>query len=466
MAHKRNKVKSKEQKRSPRSLKTIQPNAAGIDLGSREHWVAGPPQDDGTPNVQRFGTTTPELLRLADWLETQGVVTVAMESTGVYWIPLYEILDGRGFEVVLANARQIHNVPGRKTDMIDCQWVQLLHACGLLRGSFRPTDEICRLRALIRERNTMVAQRADWVRRMQKYLDQMNVRVHQAVSDITGVTGMAIIRAIVGGERDPHALARLRDRRCRKSEAQIAEQLTGNWRPEHLFNLRQALKMHDQLCSVIEDYDSEILTYITTLQPADTSDTSAPPPASKTKAKNLLKRGQEPMRQALYALCGVDMTTIDGIGVDTATVLVSELGVDYTVFPNEHHFVSYLRLAPNLSISAGKKVPKKFKSSTCTRVATALRMAALTLRNSKTALGGFYRRVAWRKGASVAVFATARKLAQLIYRLLRYGQAYLDIGVEAYEARFNQRRIKFYTKALNALGYNVEPLKTQEPIFA
>lgn len=466
MAHKRKNVKNKERKRSPRSLKAIQPNAAGIDLGSREHWVAGPPQEDGTPNVQCFTTTTPELLRLADWLKEQGVETVAMESTGVYWIPLFEILDSRGFEVVLANARQISNVPGRKTDMIDCQWVQLLHACGLLRGSFRPSDDICQLRALIRERNTMVEQRSDWIRRMQKYLDQMNVCVHQAVSDITGVTGMAIIRAIVDGERDPHVLSRLRHPCCRKSEEQIAEHLTGNWRWEHLFNLRQALKMYDQLCAVIVDYDSEILTYITTLQPADTRDASPPPPASKTKAKNLAKRGQEPMRQALYGLCGVDMTTIDGIGVDTATVIVSELGMDYTVFANESHFVSYLRLAPNLSISAGKKVPKKFKASTCTRVATALRMAALTLRNSKTALGGLYRRVAYRKGASVAVFATARKLAQLIYRLVRYGQAYVDTGIEAYEARFNQRRLKSYTKALNAMGYNVEPLKTKEALLA
>ena len=462
MARKSKNLKSKARKQLPRSLKTIQPNAAGIDLGSREHWVAGPPREDSTPNVKRFATTTPELLRLADWLKEQGIETVAMESTGVYWIPLFEILDNRGFEVVLANARQISNVPGRKTDMLDCQWLQLLHACGLLRGSFRPSDDICRLRALIRERNTMVEQRADWVRRMQKCLDQMNVCVHHAVSDITGVTGMAIIRAIVDGERDPRALARLRDRRCRKSEEQIAEQLTGNWRAEHLFNLRQALKMYDQLCTVIADYDSEILTNITTLQPADTDDTSAPPPASKTKAKNLIKRGHEPMRQALYRLCGIDLTTIDGIGVDTATVLVGELGMDFTVFPDENHFISYLRLAPNLSISAGKKVPKKFKASTCTRVATALRMAALTLRNSKTALGGFYRRVAWRKGASVAVFATARKLAQLIYRLVRYGQAYVDTGIEAYEARFNQRRLRSYTMALNAMGYIVEPLTTQE----
>jgi len=456
------KNKSKKRKRPVHSLQTIQPNAAGIDLGAREHWVAGPPRDKETPNVERFGTTTPELLRLADWLKEQGVETVAMESTGVYWIPLFEILDSRGFQVILANARQVSHVPGRKTDMLDCQWLQLLHACGLLRGSFRPSDDICRLRALIRERNTMVGQRSDWIRRMQKSLDQMNVCVHHAVSDITGVTGMAIIRAIVNGERDPRALARLRDPRCRKSEKQIAEELTGNWRPEHLFNLRQALKMYDQLCTVVEEYGAEILAYIKSLQPSVDSDVSAPPPASKAKAKNINKRGQEPMRQALYQLSGVDLTTIDGIAVDTATVLLSELGLDLTPFPDENHFVSYLRLAPNLSISAGKKVPGKFKATTCTRVATALRMAALTLRNSSTALGAYYRRISRRKGASVAVFATARKLAQLIYRLLRYGQPYVDLGIEAYEARFNKRRLTYYTKALAEMGYNVKPLATAE----
>jgi transposase len=241
MARKQAKNQVNKNKKSQRSLAPIHPNAAGIDLGSREHWVAVSPHEDGAPNVERFATTTPELYRLADWLKEQGVVTVAMESTGVYWIPLFEILDSRGFEVLLVNARQISHVPGRKTDMLDCQWLQLLHACGLLRGSFRPDDDICRLRALIRERNTIVEQRSDWVRRIQKSLDQMNVCVHHAVSDITGVTGMAIIRAIVDGERDPKALASLRDRRCQKSENQIAEELTGNWRPEHLFNLQQAL---------------------------------------------------------------------------------------------------------------------------------------------------------------------------------------------------------------------------------
>jgi len=278
MVQKHKKNNSKRRKPMAQTLKNIQPNAAGIDLGSKEHWVAVPPKANGESNVKCFGTTTPELCRLADWLQEQRVETVAMESTGVYWIPLFEILDNRGFQVVLANARQISNVPGRKTDVLDCQWIQLLHACGLLRGSFRPSDDICRLRALIRERNTMVEERSDWIRRMQKYLDQMNVRVHRAVSDITGVTGMAIIRAIIAGERNPQALAQLRDARCRKSEQEIAEELTGNWRAEHLFNLSQALKMYDQLSDVIGSYDKEVLSCLSDLQPEDFNDTAAPPP--------------------------------------------------------------------------------------------------------------------------------------------------------------------------------------------
>jgi len=400
-------------------------------------------------------------LRLADWLKEQKVTTVAMESTGVYWIPLFEILASRGFEVNLVNARQISHVPGRKTDMLDCQWLQLLHACGLLRGSFRPSDDICRLRALIRERNTMVDQRSDWVRRMQKSLDQMNVCVHHAVSDITGATGMAIIRAIVAGERDPRALAKMRDHRCQKSEQQIAEELTGNWRPEHLFNLRQALKMYDQFCQTVAEYDAEILAYIKTLQPCADDDHCAPPPISPSKSREITKKGQAPIRQALYQLTGFDLTTIDGIGVDTASIVVSELGPDFSAFPDEGHFVAYLRLAPNLSISAGKKVPSKLKGTTTSRVATALRMAALALRNSKSALGAFYRRISRRKGASVAVFATARKLAKIIYRLVCYGQAYIDIGAKAYENRFNSRRLKYFTKALKEMGYKVKPLTAE-----
>ncbi|MDR3554302.1 MAG: IS110 family transposase [Syntrophobacteraceae bacterium] len=458
MAPKQKKVPDKNHKGRQHALNTIQPKAAGIDLGSREHFVAGPPLPDGSPNVKRFGTTTPELLRLAGWLEQQKIATVAMESTGVYWIPLFEILDSRGFDVHLVNARQIAHVPGRKTDMIDSQWIQLLHACGLLRGSFRPGDDICRLRALIRERNTILNQRSDWVRRIQKSLDQMNVCVHHAVSDITGHTGMAIIRAIAGGERDPLVLAGLRDRRCQKSESQIAEELTGNWRPEHLFNLGQALRVYDELCAVIADYDAEILKSVDSLQSPASKDSFAPPPASKDKANKFSRRGQEPMRQALYRMSGVDLTTIDGIGVDTAAVFMSELGPDLSAFPDEGHFISYLRLAPNISVSAGKKVPGKFRAVTSTRVSNALRMAATTLRNSKTALGAYYRRISRRKGASVAVFATARKLAQLIFRLVRYGQAYADTGSEVYEARFIQRRLATYTRALKEMGFKIEPL--------
>lgn len=458
MAQKRKNAPGKGRKRQPHSLNPIQPNAAGIDLGSREHCVAGPPLPDGSPNVKHFGTTTPELLRLAGWLAQQKIVTVAMESTGVYWIPLFEILDSRGFDVQLVNARQISHVPGRKTDMIDCQWIQLLHACGLLRGSFRPGEDICRLRALIRERNAIVEQRSDWVRRMQKSLDQMNICVHHAVSDITGLTGMAIIRAIVSGERDPRALASLRDRRCQKSEGRIAEELTGNWRPEHLFNLGQALKVYDQLCGVIADYDAEILKYVDSLQSPGSKGSSAPPPANRDKATKFCRLGQEPMRQALYRMSGYDLTTIDGVGVDTAAVIISELGPDLSAFPDEGHFISYLRLAPNISISAGKKIPGKFRAVTSTRVCNALRMAATSLRNSKTALGAYYRRISRRKGKSVAVFATARKLAQLVYRLIRYGQAYIDTGSDVYEARFTKRRLATYTRALKQMGYKIEPL--------
>jgi len=269
---------------------------------------------------------------------------------------------------------------------------------------------------------------------------------------------MAIIRAIVDGERDPRTLAKMRDRRCKKSEKQITEELTGNWRPEHLFNLRQALKMYDQFCQIVTEYDTEIFAYIKTLRPGVDDDQTAPPPASKSKARNIAKKGQEPMRQALYQLTGFDLTIIDGIGVDTASVVLSELGFDYSAFPDEGHFVSFLRLAPNLSISAGKKVPSKLKGTTTSRVATALRMAALALRNSKTALGAFYRRISRRKGASVAVFATARKLAQIIYRFVCHGQAYIDIGAKAYEAQFNNRQLKYYTKALKDMGYKVKPL--------
>lgn len=447
--------KGRKRRKPKQGLRVIRPDVAGIDLGSREHYVCCPPTPDGKINVQHFGTTTPELYRLADWLKAQRVGSVAMESTGVYWIPLYEILESRGFEVLLVNARALSSVPGRKTDMLDCQWIQMLHSCGLLKGSFRPGDDICALRSLVREKTTMESQRADWLRRIQKCLDQMNVCVHHAVSDISGVTGMAIIRAIVAGERDPVNLAKLRNKRCRKSENQIAEELTGNWRPEHLFTLTQALHMYDHVCNGIAQYEDEIQRTLTALQPPENRSLKAPDVENKTKRKNFRARGQDTMREALFRLCGHDMTTIDGIGVETAETVLSELGTDLRCFPSENHFVSYVKLAPKLAISGGKPIPGKRSGSTSTRLGATLRMAALSLRNSKTALGAEYRRIARRKGAGVAVFAMARKLAILIFRLLRHGQAYFDVGMQAYEERFKAARIRTCKQIAKEFGFTI-----------
>ena len=440
-------------KRAEGALSVTRANVAGIDLGSIEHYVACPPRA-GQANVKTFATTTPELAALADWLQVEGVKSAAMESTGVYWIPLYELLEQRGIEVVLVDARQMKHVPGRKTDMIDCQWLQLLHSCGLLRGAFRPADAFCRLRALVRQKSTLIDEQASWLNRMQKSLDQMNVRVHRAVSDISGTTGMAIIRAIVAGERDPQKLAGLRNERCHKSIGQITEELTGNWREDHLFNLKEALAMYDFILARIAVYEAEIQRILKELAPNPELG-SAPEPSNPNKKKLLRARGQEPLRQALYGVCTSDLTSIDGISTSTAEVVLSEMGPDLSAFPSERHFVSFVKLSPKLAISGGKPIRKRPKGTASTRVGAALRMAALTLRNSKTALGGAYRRIARRKGASVAVFATARKLAIIIYRMLRYGTAYVDEGLQTYEKRFQEAKLRMCSQIANQFGYKL-----------
>lgn len=448
--------KKKSRKTAP-GLRVIQSDVAGIDLGSREHYVCCPLQKDGDRNVQAFKTTTPELMRLADWLKEEGVRSVAMESTGVYWIPLYELLEARGVEVVLANSKMLSRVPGRKTDMLDCQWIQRLHSCGLLKGAFRPNESICSWRTLVREKNMMESERADWIRRIQKSLDQMNIQVHHAVSDITGQTGMSIIRAIVAGERNPMKLAQFRDPRCKKSEEKIAEHLTGSWREEHLFVLKQNLGMYDHMCTRLGEYQVEILKVLESLQPSEFKEEPAPEVRNKAKKKNIRKRGQEPMRIGLYFFSGVDLTSIDGIGAGTAETVLSEMGRDLLTFPSEKHFAAYVNLAPKLAISGGKTVRKKPRGSGPNRIGTALRMAAVSLRNSKTALGAEYRRIARRKGAGVAVFAMARKLAILIYRMLRWGQAYVDEGCDAYEKRFQTARLKSCQAMAKSLGYKMLP---------
>ncbi len=443
-------------------LPVIRPHVAGIDLGSNEHWVCAPQVDGSGREVEKFGATTPELERMVEWLKQRRVESVAMESTGVYWIAPHEILERHGLEVVLVNTRELARVPGRKkTDRVDCKWIQRLHSCGLLTGSFRPAEQICMLRTLVRDKGNLVAEAGDWVRRMQKSLDQMNVRVHRAVSDLDGATGMAILRAIVKGERDARQLAKLRDRRCQKSEEEIAEQLSGHWREDHLFSLQQALRMYDAVQERIADYEREILRKLAEMERDDCRGQRTPTSNHPQKAKAIRKRGEEPLRQALYRMSGVDLTAIDAIGVGTVEVVLSEYGADLSRFATEKQFVSHITLAPRQAVSGGKPVKKKKRGSASTRVAAALRMAALSLRHSQTALGAYYRQIARRIGGDVAVFATARKLATLIYRLLKWGQPYVDEGAQAYEKRYQEQRLKRLTAMARDLGYQLTPKAAQ-----
>jgi len=442
------------------SLPILEPHAAGIDVGSKQHWVCAPTQDGTSREVVAFGATTAELQDLAAWLKARDVASVALESTGVYWIAVAEVLEEQGLEVWLVDTRQLAQVPGRniKTDPIDCQWIQRLHSYGLLRGAFRPTEVIAQLRTLVRDKAILVAESADWMRRMQKSLDQMNVRVHRAVSDIDGTTGMAIVRAIVQGDRDPENLAKLRDYRCQKTEAQIARELQGHWRADHLFSLQQALKMYDSIAERIAAYDQEIQRQLAHMTPPERSDQTAPPLANANKVRGIKRRGEEQMRQALYRVSGVDATQIDGVGVQTVETVISEYGTDLSQFPTEKHFISHITLAPHMAKSGGKPLPRHKKPhSASTRVGNALRMAALALQHSDTALGAYYRHTAQRRGADIADFASARKIGVLIYRLLRWGQPYIDEGAQAYEKRYQQQQIKRLTAKAKTLGYQLIP---------
>ena len=443
---------------SPTSLPVIRPNVAGVDIGGLQHWVCGPVQADGRPNVRVFDTTTAQLNEMADWLLKQGVESVAMESTYVYWIPVYELLESRGIEVLLVNARQLHNVPGRKTDFSDCQWLQTLHSCGLLRGSFRPGDAVARLRALQRQMGNLVAERTRCVQWMQKSLDQMNVQVHRAVSEITGSTGMSIVRAIVAGERDPSHLALYRKPGCKKSVEEIARYLTGNWREEHIFNLASALRLFDALGDEVASYDARLLRELESLQPPERQQEAAPPHPNKAKEQAIRKQGDQDLRTGLWRFAGVDLTRIDGISGGAAQTVLTEIGLKITAFPSEDHFVSWLRLCPRTSISGGKPLPKKRNSLGANRIAGVLRMAAVSLQRSKSALGAAYRRIARHKGAKVAVFAIARQLARLIYRMLRFGHDYVDHGETAYEQKFQLRRLAAVTENARNLGYALVPI--------
>ena len=431
-------------------LKVIHPHAAGLDVGSEEIWAAVPPAQTSEP-VRKFGTFTPDLHALADWLLACGVDTIALESTGVYWIPVYEILEARGLAVAVVNARHVKNVPGRKSDIQDCQWLQGLHSVGLLRGSFRPADEIVALRAYLRHRAGLIEHRAAHIQHMQKALQQMNVLLPQVVKDITGVTGLAIIRAIVAGEREPQRLAALRDPRCKKSTEEIAKALTGNYRPEHLFALQQALALYDFYTAQLGACDAELERQFSNLKPVSAE--LPPLPPSEKRDSHCKNAPNYDARSYLYRLTGVDLVAISGLNESTVQTIISEVGTDLSAFPTEKHFCSWLGLAPHNDISGGKQLRSR-TLKTNNRAGQAFRMAAQSVAKSpESAFGAFYRRMKTRSGGKQAIVATAHKIARAFYHMLKHRTPFHDMGGEEYERRAREREIKRLQKRAAKLGF-------------
>ncbi len=433
--------------RLPKHLEHLNTTAAGIDIGSRSHFVAVAEGVDEQP-VREFSTFTDDLERLADWLITCGVTTVAMESTGIYWIPVFEILDSRGLEVKLVNARHVKNVPGRKSDVLDCQWLQQLHTYGLLRGAFRPAEQICALRAYVRQRATLVRYAGMHIQHMQKALAQMNLLLQNVVNDITGVTGMLIIMAILGGERDPLKLAALRDPRCKNSVETIARSLQGNYRPEHLFSLKQAVELYQFYQTRIADCDHQILEQLRQfdVMALDPDHPDDHPPAS--------------LAEALLRMSGVDLARIPGIDTDTALKIIAEIGIDMSRWKSEKEFASWLGLCPGSKISGGKVLSSASKK-VANRVAAALRMSAFSLMRSKSALGAYIRRQKARLGAPKAITATAHKLARLVYSLLKHGTDYVDAGQDSYEVRYRSRMVQNLKRKAQELGFELVAVQGQ-----
>ena len=428
-------------RRSQQDLHVINAHAAGVDIGSRSHFVAVPPGSDAE-QVREFATVTSGLHALADWLQRCGVTTVAMESTGVYWIPLYDLLAERGFEVLLVNAHHIKGVPGRKSDVLDCQWLQQLHACGLLRGSFRPDADFLELRTYLRHRGSLIDTRSSLVQQMQKALTLSNVQLHLAVTDITGATGMRIIRDIIAGNHDPDSLAQHRDFRCRASVREIAEALRGEYRDEHLFLLRHAVELYDVYGTKLAECDHVIERLLHRVVLDHCATVQRPPlPKPAKKPQRRAKEAQFDVRGPLYQLVGVDLTAIPGLNELSALQLIGEIGIDMARWPTADHFVSWTTLAPTCRITGGKAKPSH-RPASAHRVAKILRMAAMNAGRTTTAFGGFYRRLAMRAGKSKAIVALAAKLARTIYAMLRNQTAFKDGGAAAYEERYRARLVR------------------------
>lgn len=440
-------------------LERINPDVAGIDCGSAEHFVAVPVGRDPDP-VQSFRTFTGDLHRLADWLAACGVRSVAMEATGVYWIALYEILEARGFKVMLVNARHVKNVAGRKSDVLDCEWLRELHSVGLLRASFRPTEAITALRGYIRHHDTLVQAMSSTIQRMQKALVQMNVLLPQVITDITGTTGLAILHDIVAGRTDPKQLVLHRDPRCHASAEQFVTALTGNYRPEHVFVLKQNLALFEYYQGMLSECAAAVEGHLRTIL-AQMEPPTTPLPPRRTKPQSHGKEPHFDIRGYLYHLTGTDLSQIDGIGPYQALRLISEIGTDMGRWPTEQHFTAWLTLAPQNKISGGRLLSSRTPASG-NRAAAMLRMAAMSLARTQTALGAFYRRLAARIGKAKAITATARKIAILVYRTLKGEIQYKDPGPDAYNARQRNRLVRRLRKRAQALGFTLVAIDTGE----
>ena len=457
----KNKPETKKSKQRVAKLELINPNAAGIDIGADFHYVAIPKgRDPKGKDVRNFGTFTADLYALAHWLKECQIETVAMESTSVYWIPLFEILDSEGIAANLVNPQFIKNVPGRKTDVLDCQWIQQLHTYGLLRGSFRPEEQICVLRGYLRQRSMLVSYASHHIQHMQKALEQMNIKLNQVVRDITGATGMGIIRAIISGERNPKKLAQLRNPRCKNDAKTIARALHGNYRVEHLFSLKQAVELYDTYHEKIVDCDRKIEQYLSSFE--DRSNGRSLGKANKSnRGKN---KPSFDARSHLYRITGIDLTAVDGLDTLTVLKIISETGLDMSLWPTEKHFGSWLGISPGSKISGGKVISSKTKKC-ANRVANALRLAAYSLQRSKSAIGAFFRRMKAKKGPAKAITATAYKLARIIYNMLKNGTEYKDIGQDYYEKQYQNRVIANIKRRAKQFGYELKYIKEQQPVM-
>lgn len=443
------KAKKRKHRKLDRSLPEMRPNAGGVDIGATEIFVAVPADRDAD-SVRSFPTFTEDLHALADWLQQCRVDTVAMESTGVYWIPLFQILEARGIDVHLVNAQHVHHVPGRKSDVLDCQWLQYLHSVGMLKTSFRPEQAVCEIRSLMRHRESLVEMACVHVLHMHKSLDQMNLQIHHVISDITGVTGLAIVDAIVAGETNPKELAKLRNHRIKASIETVKKSLVGDYRPEHIFTLKQSVKAYRHYQQLIADCDGEIQQRIQTFQnkddgPAATADSSGDttPTASDFDLHSHLER-----------IFGTDLTLMPGFDTLRIQTLFTELGADLSKFSTDHSFASWMNVCPKDGFSAGRRI-RNPKVKTKNRVAQVFRMAAQSLHHTKGHLGDYYRSQRARHGAPKAIKNTAHKLARIFYHLVTTRQPYDETVFAKFDASNHKRKLTKLQSLAKQMGYSL-----------